>query len=324
MKRREFMAGAAAALLVPPRWSRAQGKPRRIGFLGRWADQPERDPSHAAWLGGLREKGWIEGKNLLVEYRDATDRLPALAADLVAMAPELIIASGPSTALALKAATTTIPIVFVLVYDPVAVGLVQSLSHPGGNITGLATSVPGGIIGKEIEILRELVPGAAKIALLVNPENSIHRLLLAEEIPLAAANMGVALPTVEASRADQLDAAFGSAVAQHADAIIILGDYVTVFEAPRVVVLAAKYRLPAMYLFRQFAKGGLVVYGPELSTLWRRAGSYVDKILKGTKPSDLPVEQPTKFELIINMKTAKALGLTVPPTLLVRADELID
>lgn len=275
-------------------------------------------PRGVAWR--LSEKGWIEGKNLLVEYRDATDRLPALAADLVAMAPELIIASGPSTALALKAATTTIPIVFVLVYDPVAVGLVQSLSHPGGNITGLATSVPGGIIGKEIEILRELVPGAAKIALLVNPENSIHRLLLAEEIPLAAANMGVALPTVEASRADQLDAAFGSAAAQHADAIIILGDYVTVFEAPRVVVLAAKYRLPAMYLFRQFAKGGLVVYGPELSTLWRRAGSYVE----GTKPSDLPVEQPTKFELIINMKTAKALGLTVPPTLLVRADELID
>ena len=323
MKRREFI-GATAAVLVAPRRSLAQTKPRRIGFLGRWADDPTRDPSHAAWLSGLREKGWIEGKNLLVDYRDPADGLPALAADLVALTPELIIASGPNPAIALKAATTTIPIVFVAVYDPIAIGLVQSLSHPGGNITGLATSVPGGMTGKNVEILRELVPGATKIALLVNPENAIHRLLLAEEIPRTAGNIGVALPTVEASKAEELDVAFASAVAQHADAIIVLGDYLTVFEAPRVVALAAKHNLPAIYLFRQFAKGGLVVYGPELPAIWRRAGSYIDKILKGTKPSDLPVEQPTKFELVINVKIAKALGLTVPPSMLVRADEVIE
>src|SRR6478735_628600 len=163
VKRREFIAGAAA-LLVRPRRSWAQGTPRRIGFPGVWADEPARDPVHAAWLNGLRVKGWIEGKDLSVEYRYAPDRLPALAAELVALTPELIVASGPQPALALKSATATIPIVFVAVWDPVAIGLVRSLSRPGGNITGLATFVPGGGVGKQIEILRELIPGAAKIA----------------------------------------------------------------------------------------------------------------------------------------------------------------
>src|SRR6478735_10160141 len=164
MKRREFIA-ATAALLVSPRRLWAQGRPRRIGFLGPpWSDEPPLNPVHAAWLSGLRENGWIEGKNLPVEYRYARDRLPALAAELVALNPDLIVASGPNPALALKSATATIPIVFVAVYDPVAIGLVHSLARPGGNITGLATFVPGGGVGKQIEILRELIPGAAKIA----------------------------------------------------------------------------------------------------------------------------------------------------------------
>ena len=167
----------------PASQRRAQGRPRRIGFLGAWADEPARDPVHAARLRGLREKGWIEGKNLLVEYRYAPDRLPALAAELVALTPELIIASGPQPAQALKSATATIPIVFVAVFDPVGLGLVQSLSRPGGNITGLATYVPGNFVAKRIEILRELVPDASKIAILVNPRNPMHRLLLAEEVP---------------------------------------------------------------------------------------------------------------------------------------------
>ena len=320
MKRREFITAATAALLVSPRRSWAQGTPRRIGFLGVWADEPARDPIHAAWLSGLREKGWIEGKNLLVEYRFAPDRLPALAAELVALTPELIIAQGPEPAMALKSATATIPIVFMGVYDPVAIGLVQSLSHPGGNITGLATSVPGGMTGKSVEILRELMPGAAKIALLVNPHNPMHRLVLAEEVPRAARSLGVALPAVEATKPEELDVAFASAFAQRADAIIVLGDYLTtIIHWSRVVALAAEHHLPAIYPFRQFAKGGLVVYGPDLSDLVRHAAGYVDKILKGTKPSDLPIEQPTKFELVINMKTAKALGLSVPPSILVRA-----
>ena len=198
------------------------------------------------------------------------------------------------------------------------------LSHPGGNITGFATYVPGDWVAKRIEILRELVPGASKIAILVNPDNPIHRLLLAEEVPSTARKLGVALPIVEATTAEELDIAFASAAAQRADAMIVFGDYLTIRQGPRVIALAAEHHLPAIYLFRQFANGGLVVYGPDIADLFRRAGGYVDKILKGAKPSDLPVEQPTKFELVINMKTAKALGLTVPPLLLVRADEVIE
>jgi putative ABC transport system substrate-binding protein len=321
VKRREFIA-ATSALLVSSLRSRAQGKPRLIGVLG----ISENRPLTEAWRSGLREKGWIEGKNLLVEYRfaETPDRMPTLAAELVALTPDLIVAAGPQTTLALKLVTATIPIVFVAVFDPVGLGLVQSLSRPGGNITGLATYVPGDWAAKQIQILRELVPNATKIALLVNPSNPMHRLTLASEVPRTARELDVALPTVEVTSAEELDTAFGSAAAQHADAIIVLGDSLFFRHAPRVVALAAKYHLPAMHLFRHFADGGLIVYGPDILDLFRRAGSYVDKILRGTKPSDLPVEQPTKFELVVNMKTAKALGLTVPTSLLVRADEVIE
>ncbi|WP_249152585.1 ABC transporter substrate-binding protein [Bradyrhizobium liaoningense] len=286
-----------------------------------------RQSGRDAWRSGLREKGWIEGKNLLVEYRyyvETPDRVSALAAELVAINPDLIIAVGPQAALALKSATATIPIVFVAVADPVALGLVQTLSHPGGNITGLTTFVPGDFLAKRIEIIRELVPGASKIALLVNPNNPLHRLALAEEAPRAARNLGAALLIVEATTPEEIDAAFASAAAQHADAIVDLNDPLTNSQGPRVVALAAKHNLPASYLFRHDAIGGLIVYGPDVPDLFRRAGDYVDKVLKGTKPADLPVEQPTKFELVINMKTAKALGLTVPPSLLARADEVIE
>jgi putative tryptophan/tyrosine transport system substrate-binding protein len=319
MKRREFIAGTAA-LLASPRYLRAQGAPRRIGFFG-FLDPIARE----AWRTGLRERGWIEGKNLIIEYRyaETPDRVPTLIAELMALTPDLVVASGPQAALPLKSATATIPIVFVAVFDPVGLGLVQSLSRPGGNITGLATSA-GVAVAKQIEILRELVPGASKIAILVNPGNPMHRLMLAEEIPSTARKLGVALPIVEATTAEELDIAFASAAAQRADAIIVFGDYLTVRQGSRVIALAAKHHLPAIHLFRQFANGGLVVYGPDIADLYRRAGGYVDKILKGTKPSDLPVEQPTKVELVINMKTAKALGLTVPPSLLVRADEVIE
>jgi putative tryptophan/tyrosine transport system substrate-binding protein len=327
MKRREFIT-ATAALLVLPRRLPAQGTPRRFGFLGPFEGQPVRD----AWANGLRERGWIEGKNLLVEYRyepDRPDRLPALAAELVALNPELIIAAGPPAAAALKSATATIPVIFVAVANPVFLGLVQSLAHPGGNMTGLTSLVAGDFFGttdffgKQIEILRELVPGASRIAFLVNPDNALHKPVI-EELPRRARDLGVALPTVEATKPEELDIAFAAAVAQHADAIVVLGDYLTIFHAPRIVALAAKHHLPAMHLFRLFADGALVVYGPEIPDLFRRAGGYVDKILKGAKPSELPVEQPTKFELVINMKTAKALGLTVPPSLLASADEVIE
>ncbi len=218
MRRRKFIV-ATAALLVSPRRSRAQGASRRIGFLGTF----ENAPMLEVWRSGLREKGWIEGKSLLIEYRYAQslDRMPALAAELVALSPDLLIASAPQPALALKSATASIPIVFVAVFDPVAIGLVQSLSHPGGNITGLATYVPGDFIPKRIEILRELVPSASKIAILANPGNQIHRLVLAEEVPSTIRNLGMALPIVEATTAEELDIALASAAAQHADAIIV-------------------------------------------------------------------------------------------------------
>jgi putative ABC transport system substrate-binding protein len=246
------------------------------------------------------------------------------AAELIALSPDVLIAPGPQGATALKSVTSTIPIVFVAIADPVRLGLVASLSRPGGNITGVTTNVPDDFFAKRLEILRELVPGASKIAVLVNPDNPLQRVYLAEEIPRTAQRLGVALPLVEATTAEELDAAFASAAAQHADAIIDFGDPLTYVEAPRVIALAAKYRLPANYLFRHYADGGLSVYGSDTADLFRHAGVYVDKILKGAKPSDIPVQRPTKFVLIINMRTAKVLGLTVPTSLLVRADDVIE
>jgi ABC-type uncharacterized transport system substrate-binding protein len=326
MKRREFIA-ATAALLVWPRRSWAQGTHHRLGFLaigdgsGRALNQAE-----LALVDGLRSHSWIDGRNLSIDYRFShpPDRLPASVADLIALGPDVLIVAGPRAAVALKSATANIPIVFVAVGDPVQLGLVQSLSRPGGNITGFATMVPEDFLGKRIEILHELLPGASKIALLVNPDNPLHRTLLAADVPRIAQKLGVALQILEASTAEELDTAFASAAAQHADGIVDAGDSLTFVEAPRVIALAAKYHMPANYLFRHYANGGLSVFGPDIADLFRRAGEYVDKILKGTKPSDLPVEQPTKFELVINMKIAKALGLTVPPSFLVRADEVIE
>ena len=323
MKRREFIV-ASAALLVSPRRSWAQGTPRRVGTLGNFLNSPIKKVFDES----LRGHGWIEGKNLIIDYRyfeGHAERLPALAAELVALKPDLLIATNTQTAVALKSATASIPIVFVAVADPVRLGLVQSLSRPGGNMTGLSLFVPGNFTGKAIQALREMVPTASKIANLVNPGNPFHMLTVAEELPQIARNLGVALPVFEATTAEEIDIAFASAAAQHADAINVFGDTLTVNNAPRIIALATKHRLPASYLYRQFViNGGLISYGPSIADLYLRAGGYVDKVLKGTKPSDLPVEQPTKFELVINMKTAKALGLTVPPSLLAGADEVIE
>ena len=326
MKRREFIA-VIAALLASPGRLRAQTGRRRIGFLavgdgsGQALNRAER-----VWLDALRSYGWDDGKNLTVEYRfsQPADRLSASVADLVALNPDVLIVAGPQAAVALKSATGKIPIVFVGVADPVGLGLVESLSRPSGNITGLATLVPEDFPAKRIEILRELVPNATKIAILVNPENPMHRLGMAEYLPRTARRLGVTLTIVEATKVEELDAAFASAAAQHVDAIVDFGDTLTYVQAPRVIALAAKYRLPANYLYRHFADGGLSVYGPDIPDLMRRTAGYVDKILKGARPADLPVEQPTKFELVINLKVAKSLGLTVTPSLLARADEVIE
>jgi len=318
MRRREFTA-ATAALLVSPLGSRAQGIRRRLGVL------VVGTTVNSELIDGLRNHGWIDGQNLIIEarYGQSQDRMPALAAELVALSPDLLIAVGPQAALALQSATATIPIVFVPVGDPVGLGLVRSLSRPGGNITGLATLIRG--FTPEIKVIREMVPSALKIAVLANPGNPNHRFQIAEVLPQTAQTLGVALPIVEATTAEELDIAFASAAAQHADAIAVWGDELTFRYATQITALAAKHRLPASYLTRSFVtNGGLISYGPDFADLFFRAGGYVDKILKGAMPSDLPVEQPTKFQLVINMKTAKALGLTVPPTLLVRADEVIE
>ncbi|OKO75202.1 ABC transporter substrate-binding protein [Bradyrhizobium sp. NAS96.2] len=327
MKRREFIAGTAA-LLVSPDDSWAQGKRRRLGFLaigdgsGKALNQAEQ-----ALPDTLRSLDWAEGKNLIIEYRfsQPADRLAASVADLIAFSPDVLIAAGSQAAVPLKLSTATIPIVFVAVPDPVLLGLVQSLSRPGGNVTGFTNMVPDDFFAKRLEILRELVPGASKIALLIDPDNPMQKVYLAEQIPRIAQTISVALPLVAATKAEELDAAFASATAQHVDAIVDVGSPLTYVQAPRVIALAAKHHLPANYLFRHDAVGGgLMSYGPDVADLFRRAADYVNKILNGAKPSDLPVERPTKFELIINMKTAKALGLAVPPSLLVRADEVIE
>jgi len=285
-------------------------------------------PNFKVWQDSLRDHGWIEGKNLIVDYRSAeghAERVAPLANELVALKPDVLVGPSPQEALALKSATASIPIVFAAVSEPVRLGLVQSLSHPGGNVTGLAAVVPGHFVGKGIQILREMVPTASKIAVLVNPGNAVHRLIVAEELPEIAQKLGVTFSVLEATTVEELDIAFASAAAQHADAIIPVADVLTVNNVTRVTALAAEHRLPALYLFRLFTtNGGLVSYGADIADLLRRAGDYVDKILKGTKPADLPVEQPTKFDLVINLKTAKALGITVPNELLIQATELIE
>ncbi len=324
MRRREFIAGTAA-LLVSPRRSWAQGPPRRVGYLD---SAPLYLPNFKVWQDSLRDHGWIEGKNLIVDYRSAeghAERVAPLANELVALKPDVLVGPSPQEALALKSATASIPIVFAAVSQPVRLGLVQSLSHPGGNVTGLAAVVPGHFVGKGIQILREMIPTASKIAVLVNPGNAIHRLIVAEELPEIAQKLGVTFSVLEATTVEELDIAFASAAAQHADAIIPVADVLTVNNVTRVTALAAEHRLPALYLFRLFTtNGGLVSYGADIADLLRRAGDYVDKILKGTKPADLPVEQPTKFDLVINLKTAKALGITIPNELLIQATELIE
>ena len=324
MRRREFIAGTAA-LLVSPRRSWAQGPPRRVGYLD---SAPLYLPNFKVWQDSLRDHGWIEGKNLIVDYRSAeghAERVAPLANELVALKPDVLVGPSPQEALALKSATASIPIVFAAVGDPVRLGLVQSLSHPSGNVTGLAAVVPGHFVGKGIQILREMVPTASKIAVLVNPGNAVHRLIVAEELPEIAQKLGVTFSVLEATTVEELDIAFASAAAQRADAIFPFADELTVNHVTRVTALAAEHRLPAVYVFRLFTiNGGLVSYGFDITDLLRRAGDYVDKILKGTKPADLPVEQPTKFDLVINLKTAKALGITIPNALLIQATELIE
>lgn len=297
------------------------GRVARIGVLssadsGAWE----------AFRQGLRELGYVEGRNVVIEYRwseGKVDRLPGLAGELVRLKVDLIVSSAPQPTAAAKAATTTIPIVFVAVADPVRLGFVASLVRPGGNMTGFTTLVPEGFTAKGAEILKEAVPRASRVAVLTNPTNEMHRHSLPQSIAAADA-LKLRLQILEWRGLDDLERAFEAAVRERADAIQVYGDPLTFIHRARIAELAAKSRLPALYLFRENVEaGGLMSYGPSLPDLFRLAAGYVDKILKGAKPADLPVQQPTKFELVINLKTAKVLGLTIPQSVLIRADHVI-
>jgi putative ABC transport system substrate-binding protein len=325
VQRREFIAligGAAVALPLPVR-AQTSAMPV-IGYLH--FAKPEYTPNVAEFLQGLGDQGFVEGKNVAFEYRWAEgqyDRLPAMAAELVARKVDLIAAFGPPPARAAKNATSTIPIVFEVGNDAVEAGLVESLARPGGNATGLSILFTQ-LTGKRLELLCELIPGARTIGLLVNPKSptAAPSIKGAEE---AAAAKGVKLLTLNASTETEIDAAFAAFAAAKADGLIIAADPFFDTRRGQLVAPAAQFRVPTIYFEREFAAvGGLISYGSSLPAVYRQMGVYAGKILKGEKPSELPVEQPTKFELIINLKTAKAMGLSVPAKLMFTADEVIE
>jgi putative ABC transport system substrate-binding protein len=316
-------------LLAAPLGAEAQqpAKVARIGYLTlNLAANPH---LREAFLQGLRDLGYVESRNVVIEYGDAEgkrERLPALAAELVALKVDVIVtASGTVAALAAKQATRTLPIVFASVGDPVASGVVTSLARPGGNVTGLSNLNPE-VVGKRLELLTQAVPGVSRVAVLRLPgalgERTERDMLTGAEV--AARALGVRLQFVEARGPADFDRAFSDMTRARAGALTVLPSNMFLREHRRLVDLAAKNRLPAVYLWSEFVDaGGLMSYGANLADLNRRAATYVDKILKGAKPGDLPVEQPTKFELVINLKTAKALGLTIPQSVLGRADKVI-
>ena len=331
MDRRRFLLTSLVAALTAPLSGEAQpaDKVARIGYLA--LNLAAGDPrNREAFLQGLRDLGYVERRNLLIDYRDAggkPERFPALAAELVALKVDVIVtAGGTAAALAAKQATTTLPIVFAAVGDPVAEGLVTSLGRPGGNVSGLSVTSPE-LIVKSLELLKQAVPGVSRVALLLKPDSMPDRARKdrLEAAAGAAKTLGVRLQVVEARGPEDFDRAFSDMTRARAGALTVLGGAMLFTERRRLVDLAAKNRLPAVYPWREGVDaGGLMSYGPDIADLFRRAATYVDKILKGAKPGDLPVEQPTKFELVINLKTAKALGLTIPPSLLLRADQVIE
>jgi len=326
MRRREFITLLGGAAATWPLTARAQHKTIPvIGYLN--TGSPDTNPPLlAAFRQGLSETGYVEGQNLAIENRWAEghyDRLPALAAELVGRKVDLIVASSPPSALAAKSATSTIPIVFRGGADPVGDGLVASLARPRDNLTGVGF---GGadLTAKRLELLSELVPRARVIALLVNPNVSNAERVI-EDVQEAARAKGLQLHALKAGSESEIDTAFASVVQLHADALVVSADPFLSGRRVQLVALASRHAVPAIYAWREFAAaGGLISYGPSLTAAFRLIGIYAGKILEGAKPSDLPVQQPTKFELVINIKTAKSLDITVPPTLLAQADDVIE
>jgi putative ABC transport system substrate-binding protein len=326
MDRRRFVGGIAGAVLVKtfPAGAQSPTKVPRIGVLFTGTPATAAQVSEA-FNQGLRELGYVEGKNIVVErrYGDAKpERLSGLAADLVRLKVDVIVTSVDEAIAAIKRQTQTIPIVMTASTDPVATGFVASLAHPGGNITGL-TGISSELNAKRLELLKEVVPGLSRVAIMWDPAMGGARLeyKASEE---AARSLRLQLQSVELSLADDIDRAFPAFTTGRAEALIVVSSTLTLDKRGKIASLALKNRLPSINGPRTYADaGGLMAYGSSLDDRWRRAATFVDKILKGTKPGELPVEQPTKFELIINLKTARALGLAMPPSLLRRADEVI-
>ena len=325
MPRRAFMAVIAGGLLAAPLAAEAQQPEKlyRIGMLERTS--PAINAANLdGFRRGLRELGYVEGKNFVIEYRSADgrdDRYPGLAAELVRLKVDLIVTRGTPAALAAKNATGTIPVVITGLADPVGQGIVASLARPGGNITGV-TGIVTEIYAKRVELLRELIPRAARIAALLNMSNSSIPPAW-KEIETAARGLGIQPQLLDVRKPEDLGPAFAAAIRQRADGLVVGLDTLTQANQRLIVDLAGRHRLPAVYASAEFA-GGLVVYGVNYPDHYRHAATFAHKIFKGARPGDLPVEQPTKLELVINLKAAKALGLTIPQSLLQRADQVIE
>jgi putative ABC transport system substrate-binding protein len=316
------------SLLAAPLAADAQqtGKMPRIGFLS--ATTPSDRPALLdAFRQRLRELGWVEGKNFVIDYRYAegrVDRLPDLAAELVRLKVDLLVSWGTQGVTAAKSATGTIPIVMIAVRDPIGIGLIASLARPGGNVTGVSGSAGLEWVAKQLELLKETAPKIRRVAILSSPTNAYHQLAI-KEVDVAARSLGLQLQLLEARGPNDFDGAFAAMAKEGVGALLVLSDAMLNSHATRIADLAARSRLPAEYGVRESVEaGGLMSYGPSFLDSFRGAATYVDKILKGAKPAELPVEQPTKFELVINMKTAKALGLTIPQSVLLRADQVIE
>jgi len=300
------------------------GKVARIGFLAQ-GPAPS-GPTFEAFRQGLRELGYVEGQNIVIEYRwaeERLERLPDLAAELVSLKVDVIVAPGTPAPLAAKRVTRTIPIVMAAAGDPVGTGLVATLAQPGGNVTGLS-NFSAELAGKRLQLQKEVLPGVSRVAVLWNSANPVAALLM-RETETAARTLGLQVQSVEVRRPEDFENALPAAISGGAGALFVIDDPLVFSSRMRIADFAVRNRLPATAFYNEFAKaGGLMAYGPNLAHQFRRAALYVDKILKGAKPADLPVEQPTQFELVINMKTAKALGLTIPQPVLLRADQLIE
>ena len=323
MDRRTFLSTLTGGLLAAPLAATAQqgAKISRLCYL---ALSPH--TSYDAFLQGLRDLGYADGRNLVIDYLSADarfDRFPALAAECVRLKADIIVAVTTPGALAAKKATTTIPIVSPATGDPVATGIVASLARPGGNVTGLSLMGPG-LSGKRLALLKETVPGISRAAVLANFADPIAAPQV-NDMENTARGIGIHLRTYDVRTPEELPGAFAAAARDGAEGILATIESIFLGQRTRVVELAVRHRLPAVYPYREFVDaGGLMAYGPNVPRVFQRAATYVDKILKGAKPGDLPIEQPTKFELVINLKTAKTLGLTIPPSLLQRADQVIE